>query len=128
MKVLFEKHEAEEMFQDALCNGLDYISSYGLSIRFTKKAYQSAIDFLSSYGGGFCYEDILMQILKQGDHLKLIDEEDGEDSWKIKLEDVHERMQNVDFEHLVDMLKGNDDATTADVILQTVFLNEVIFG
>lgn len=128
MKVLFNKQETEQMFQDALINGIDYISGHGLEITFTNKAYKKAEDSLGSYGSGFCYEDILMEILKQGDKLKLVDDEGGEDSWEITLEDVYERMQNVDFEHLVDMANGNDDAITADVILQTIFINEVIFG
>lgn len=123
MKVLFEKHEAEEMFHDALCNGLDYISAYGLSLRIKKKDYEQAK--LTLENG--CHEDYMMQILKDGNKLKLVDDE-GEESWSITLKDVHERMSNVDFEHLVDMMQGNDDAITADVILQTIFIQEVMFG
>lgn len=124
MKVVFEKHEAEEMFHDALCNGLDYIGAYGLSLRMRKKDYEQAK--LTIENG--CYEDYMMQILKDGNKLKLVDEEGGEDSWSITLKDVHERMSNVDFRHLVAMTQGTDDASTADVILQTIFLNEVVFG
>ena len=123
MKILFEKHEAEEMFHDALCNGLDYIESYGLTLKIKKKDYEQAK--LTIENG--CYEDFLMQILKDGNKLKLVDDE-GEESWSITLEDVHERMSNVDFDHLVDMAQGNDDAVTADVILQTIFIQEVMFG
>ena len=124
MKILFEKHEAEEMFHDALCNGLDYIAIHGLKLKVKKKDYNQAMLALDNY----CCYDIFMQILKDGNKLKLIDEEGGEDSWSITLKDVHERMSNVDFNHLVDMEQGNDDVITADVILQTIFINDVIFG
>jgi len=198
MKVVFEKHEAEEMFHDALCNGLHYIESYGLTLKIKKKDYEQAKeslrelkkkevledfentfikyhkmskddyasfilsnksilensesvrdiienyyedshnDLLTDYliklyskidiSRSVCYEDYLMQILKDGNKLKLVDDEGGEDSWSITLEDVHERMSNVDFRHLVDMSQGNDDAITADVILQTIFIQEIMFG
>ena len=127
MKIIFEKHEAEEMFHDALCNGLGYIGAYGLSLRMRKKDYEQAKLTIEKDGAKGCYEDYMMQILKDGNKLKLVDEE-GDESWSITLEDVHERMSNVDFEHLVDMAQGNDDAVTADVILQTIFIQEVMFG
>ena len=42
--------------------------------------------------------------------------------------DVHERVQNTDTRHLLDAINEKDDADTADVILQSVFYGEVIFG
>ena len=78
MKILFEKHEAEEMFHDALCNGLDYIESYGLTLKIKKKDYEQAK--LTMENG--CYEDYLMQILKDGNKLKLVDDEGEELSLK----------------------------------------------
>lgn len=124
MKIIFEKHEAEGIFLDALCNGLDYISSYGLELHYLKTNYNQAKDSLKNAG---CHEDILLQILKDGHKLKLVDNE-SEDEWIISIEDVHERISNVPFDDLIAILNGNDDASTADVVLQTIFLNEVVFG
>ena len=127
MKVLFEKHEAEEMFHDALCNGLSEISIHGLKIDYSDDDYKKAKDKLSTDEFSAVYYDVLMQILKDGNKLKLVDEE-GDNSWSITLGDVHGRMSNVDFKHLVDMSYGNDDAVTADVIIQTIFINDVMYG
>lgn len=124
MRIIFQKEEAEDIFLDALCNGLGYIESYGLELHYLKTNYNQAKESLNNTG---CHEDILLQILKDGHKLKLADNE-SEDEWVISLDDVHERMSNVPCDDLVAMIQGTDDASTADVILQTIFLNEVVFG
>ena len=50
------------------------------------------------------------------------------DEVEITINDVYERVQNTPFGHLLNMIEEDDDAETADVILQTVFYNEVVFG
>ncbi|MCP3699425.1 MAG: hypothetical protein GY920_12840 [Aliivibrio sp.] len=70
-----------------------------------------------------------MQILRDGGELKLVDDEyDGEYNKSITLKDIHDKVQQTPIEHLMDAINENDDACTADVILQTVFYGEVIFG
>ena len=70
-----------------------------------------------------------MQILRDGGELSFIDDEcDGEYNKSIRLEDVHRMVQETPIEHLMDAINGDDDACTADVILQTVFYGEIIFG
>ena len=69
-----------------------------------------------------------MEILRGGGTLTLVDEENGLDPSVISLQDVHERVQNTDVRHLLDAINEEDDADTADVVLQTVFYGEVIFG
>jgi hypothetical protein len=46
----------------------------------------------------------------------------------IKLKDIHEKVQNAPFDRILEMKNENDDADTADVILQSVFFGEVIYG
>ena len=76
-----------------------------------------------------CYEDVLMQILREGGEVVLIDHEyDGEYTSRIKLEDVHERVSLTPIRHLTDAINERDDAETADCIIQSVFYKEVIFG
>jgi len=125
MKVTLTKKESEDLFYNALCNGLDYINGYGLELDYSDYDYQNAKSKLeSSY-----YEDVLIQILRDGGELKLVDYEyEGEYSKSITLKDVHNKVQDTPLEHLMDAINENDDACTADVILQTVFYGEIIFG
>jgi len=131
MKIVFEKTEAEELFYNSLCNGLGYIGGYGLELTFEDADYEKAKTTLKKKTPNetICYEDVLMQILREGGELVLIDHEyDGEYTSRIKLEDVHERVALTPIRHLTDAINENDDAETADCIIQSVFYKEVIFG
>ena len=125
MKIILTTQESEEFFYNALCNGLDYMNGYGLRMDYKKEHYEQAKSKLTSP----CFEDVLMQILKDGNTFGLTDIEcDGAYDVQITLEDVHNKMNNVDPNRLLEIINEDDDAETADVILQTVFYNEVIFG
>jgi hypothetical protein len=126
---------SEELFFNALCNGLGYMcSGYDLSIGYHKQDYKNAKAKLMSDPSEFqaiCYEDVLMQILRDGNTLTIQEEcSDLEDSeiFAITLADVHTRVQETPVDYLMQMINEEDDAVTADVILQTVFLGEVIYG
>jgi len=125
MIIKLTPQESEEYFYNALCNGLDYMGGYGLRMDYKDKHYVQAKSKLTSP----CFEDVLMQILRDGNTFGFEDIEcDGEYSKQITLEDVHTKMINVDLERLMEMVNENDDAETADVIIQTIFYDEVIFG
>lgn len=130
MKIALTPKESEEMFYNALCNGLDYMSGYGLDLEYDSDDYTQAKETLKKTdGASICYEDVLMQMLREGKQLHFIDlENDGEMNSTITLNEVHERVQMAPAKHLIDMSEENDDAITADVILQTVFYTEIIFG
>jgi len=130
MKILLEKEEAEEMFYNALCNGLNELSYYGLQLSFFDADYDAAAKKLKEKATStVCYEDVLMQILRDGKRLSIIDHENGGDySGSIDLNDVHERVALTPIRHLMDAITENDDACTADCILQSVFFMEVVFG
>jgi hypothetical protein len=129
-KITLTPELSEELFHNALCNGLSYISGYGLSVDYSKKDYAAAKAKLvdTSEFGGVCYEDVLLQILKDGSTISIVDEEGVEDTVSITLADVHTRVQETSVDYLMQMINEEDDAVTADVILQTVFLGEVIYG
>jgi hypothetical protein len=128
MEIKLSKEESEEYFYNALCNGLGYISGYGLELD-NDSEYINAQKRLNDKGvKGICYEDVLMEVLRGGDQLTLVDYDGDEERFSITLDDVHNKVQKVPVSHLLDMVKERDDAVTADVILQTVFLGEVIFG
>ena len=131
MQIKLENHESEQMFHSALCNGLGYMGGYGLEFEFKKEDYDSAGRNLreAAPDTAVCYEDVLMQILREGGELTMVDVEcDGEYTRSISLADVHDRVQQAPAKFLMDMIKEQDDAETADVILQTVFFEDIIFG
>lgn len=131
MKILLEKTESEELFYNSLCNGLGYIGGYGLELTFDDDDYEKAKKTLKRLTPDttICYEDVLMQVLREGGELTLIDHEcEGEYTSKIKMEDVHERVVLTPIRHLTDAINERDDAETADCIIQSVFYKEVIFG
>ena len=123
------KQQIEEMFHSALCNGLDYFRGYGLELDWYKEKYNEAKQKLDNP----CFEDVLMQILKDGGKLYIIDNEssdgfEGSYDVKITLEDVYTKLPTTPESILIDMLEEQDDVETADAILQTVFYGEIIFG
>ena len=126
MEIKLTPEESENIFYHALCNGLGTIESYyGLELDYEASDYSYAKKKLIIG----CYEDILMQILKDGGRLTLVDiEGDGDNNSTINMQDVHERVQNTPSVHLMNMIEENDDSETSDVILQTVFFSKVIFG
>jgi hypothetical protein len=129
MRIILNATESEQFFYNALCNGLDYMcSGYGLTLHVKDKDYKAAKLTLSEGSKSVCYEDVLLQVLREGNKLTLLDQEGGEDRWTISLDDVHEKVAEAPTKHLLDMINENDDAETADVILQSVFIGEVIFG
>ena len=125
MEIKLTNQESEEYFFNALCNGLQEMQYYGLGLDYEATEYKEAKEKLESP----CYEDILMQILRDGNRLTMVDVEgEGDMTRSINLQDVHERVQQTPLEHLQAMIDEEDDAVTADVILQTVFFSEIIFG
>ena len=131
MKIILTNEESETMFHNALCNGLSYISGYGLTLEADKQDYKAARQKLKSEKPNevICYEDILLEVLRMGNTLSMLDEEgEGENDSTISLSDVHERVSKTPIRFLTDMITENDDAETADVIIQTVFYQDIIFG
>ncbi len=127
MKITLTPQESEEFFYNSLCNavGTGYMDSYGIKLVYSETMYEKAKNKLTNP----CFEDVLMQILRDGNGLTFHDiEGDGEYTRTISLEDVHNKVQLTPVIHLQDMINENDDVTTADVILQTVFFDDIIFG
>lgn len=124
MKILLTPQECETYFYNALCNGLAYVLEYNLELKYNRADYKKSRAKLTDP----CYEEVLMQMLKDGYSLTLVDHESGEDEKTITMNDVYERMSDVEARWLIQMHNEEDDAVTADCILQTIFYGEVIFG
>jgi len=129
MTIVLTHTESETYFHNALCNGLGEMRYYGLCLDFDGKEYKKARAKLEKEGNGTCYEDVLLQILRGGGTLTMVDEEnDGDYTRTITIKDVHDRVATTPLSHLMDMINEQDDATTGDVILQSVFYDDVPFG
>jgi len=130
MTVKLTPTESETIFHNALCNGLGYVEGYGIELDFNKQDYARAATFLKQGATDtICYEQVLMQILKDGKKLTMIDHEcEGEYTRSITIKDVHKRVSQTPIRHLMDMINEDDDAVTADVVIQSVFFKDVIFG
>jgi len=132
MEMKLTSEESEEYFYNALCNalGTGYMKGYGLELTFKDNQYAEAkLSLLKKEKQDYCYEDILMEILHNGGVLIFEDIEDDDDYTRsITLKDVHDRVQKTNVKHLMNMINEEDDVVTADIILQTVFFENVIFG
>ncbi len=132
MKIQLTKDESENIFHTSLCNalGTGYMAGYGLELSYDRGQYKISRDHLeqTSPNDSVCYEDVLMQILRDGGELTFIDQESDGDTHSITLKDVHKRVKDVNASVLINFQEENDDADDADAVLQTVFFNEIIFG
>lgn len=131
MEIKLEHKESEEYFLNALCNGLGYFSGHGVSIEYDETEYKQATNKLKSENPNniICYEDVLMEMLRMGNKIKFVDYEGGDDDEvELTIQMVHDNVEKTPIRHLMDMINENDDAETADVILQTVLYGEIVFG
>lgn len=132
-QITLTNKKAEAIFFDALCNGQYYLSDYGFGLFYSRKEYIKAKKELESQfteNYSIAWEDVLMQILRNGQTLKLVsihDDEDEREIFSITLEDVYKNMALVPNFHLLAMINGKDDAITADAILQTIFFKDIVY-
>ena len=127
MTITLTQQESENLFFDALCNGLYELRYYNLYLNFDDEEYKSSKEKLKASNQTLCYEDVLMQMLRDGYKLEIIDY-NGDESHYITLDLVHERVAKTPTRHLMDAINESGDAITADCILQTVIYEEVIYG
>ena len=114
-----------KLFYDALCNGLSELYHYGIICEPNYEHYNKAKSKLSNR----CSEDVYIQILEDGNTLSFIDEEgEGCYSVDVTIDMVIERVFNTPQENLLALIKEYGDACDADVLLQTVLYNKIIFG
>ncbi len=127
MTATLTEQESLDIFYNSLCNavGTGYMLGHGLEMNYADVDYQTAKAKL----GKPCYEDVLLQILKDGHALTFTDREgEGEYTRSVTLADVYARMPKVPLENLANFQRELDDANDADIVLQTVFFEGVIFG
>ena len=132
MKIILNKDEVVEIIFNALCNGLAYIQGYGLSVSISDADYDKAKEevmiLLDNSSVCVCVEDILIHHLKMGSELSFWDDE-GEEEISFDLQKAIKNLQDEGAaKWIMQMLNEEDDAVTADCILQFCLYGEIIFG
>jgi hypothetical protein len=129
MNINLTHEESEAHFYNAICNGLGELKYYDLDLDYDAKEYKAAKQQLNTKQPDTqaCWEDVLMEMLRSGNTLWIVDPNDDKHH-PITLDLVHERVQQTPTRHLMNAINENDDATTADCIIQTVIYGEVIYG
>ena len=126
MELKLTDQEIKDIFHTAMCNGLVLMPGYGMQLTFENEHYEAAKAKLESR---LCFEDVLLAMLEQGYELTMIDDEnDGDMTSTIKMEDVLARVPTVPIKNLLRIIEEEDDADDADAVLQTVFFKEIVFG
>lgn len=121
MQITLTQEESEQFFLTALCN-LGYVcSGYDLTLVYNHDRYNKVRQ------PGDCFEDVLLRILKDGGKLGLHDNE-GEETTCIVLGDVHDKVQTMPAQRIINFAEETGDAEDDDVLIQTVFYGEVIYG
>ncbi len=128
MKIQLTKQEAEKYFHNALCNGLSYFESYDIELKYDEKEYEKAQETAKAEDEGeVCYEDILMQMLRNGNTL-LAEDSNADETYTLTLESMYFQMNEVPVNTLLEMINERDDADTSDIILQVCFIGEHTYG
>lgn len=90
--------------------------------------YVAAKALLKQKSKYVCYEDILLQVLKSGGSLIAKDCEGDEDPCEIVLVDVLTNIELVPIKTLMEFANEQDDADSADIVLQYCFFGEIIYA
>jgi hypothetical protein len=138
MEIKLTHEESENIFYTSLCDavGTGYMNGYGIELMCDRSQYKDSKEHLlrvmeekELMNTSVCYEDVLMQVLRDGGTLTFVDHEgDGYMTRTISLKEVHERVEKTPLTCLTNIIKMNSDSSDADAVLQTVFFEEIIFG
>jgi hypothetical protein len=130
MEIILTNEEAENIFYTALCNGLSQLTHYGLELTYDPQHYKEAKEQIKQFESNntVCYEDVLMGILKSGHPLTLVDNEGDEEKIEFRMSEVYEGIKKVPHNTILEMVNEEDDADTADLVLQYVILGEHTYG
>ena len=119
--------ESKKFFYNALCNGIFLMWQYDLMLVYDSDDYETAREQFED-GQSVCYEDVIMKMLEMGYKISLKDLSGSGHGATIGIDDVINNVQLAPVGHLMDMINQNDDADTADAIIQSVFYKDIIFG
>ncbi len=145
MHITATTEEKLKVVFSCLCSGLPYFVDYGFKLDYSTPEYVKARKSLEAkkargewqdYFGGekgtgtICIEDIQTEMLRMGFTLKFKGGEGNKASHvtPLNLEVIERNWDKVNQRHLADMMNENDDANTADIIMQGLLFGEVVYG
>ena len=100
-----------------------------IELDYDRNAYFEVRDELRGKGKNDCWEDVIVEMLRQGYRLAWIDVEDDQPERNyFTLAHLMDNFDCIEAHHLADILGGMDDAVTHDSILQCLLLGELIYG
>jgi len=120
-----------EAVYTALCSGLPTLAMSGLELDYDASEYADARKALLDANSGTapCIEDVQREMLRRGHDLIFIDNEsDGEEIGRLNLRVIEENWNKIDGRTLGDYLNFNDDADTADNLIQWLVFGELVYG
>ena len=110
---------------------IDIISSGICEIGYWACIDNSRSEWRDAHGElpkGSTIEDIILHILKKGQGIVLIDAEDDEEFWTLKLDDLLRGIKMTIQSGEWDGEMGGIDGVVGDAIFQYALFNEVVFG
>ena len=129
MKLNLTQQEIETVLLDCFCNGgLGELYQSGVDYTYNKEKYQQ---FKVE---GACYEDNLLNLLKNGGRLKFVDVEGDNEVFFLTLNSAKEKLTEIEDANIIEKVKdilsenGNADAWHGYEILQFVLFGEIIYG
>lgn len=130
MNIQLTNQEKEEIFFNAMCNGLSNVSYWEFEIDYNSEDYQSAKESLLNNGkSSVCYEEVFMEMLKTGKSIDFVDLGcDGEYTKSLTMDMIHKNIDKTPMNNLFNVAQEQDDSFDADAILQSVLFEEIIFG
>jgi hypothetical protein len=130
MNIQLTNQEKEEIFFNAMCNGLSNVSYWEFEIDYNSEDYQSAKESLLNNGkSSVCYEEVFMEMLKTGKSIDFVDLGcDGEYTKSLTMDMIHKNIEKTPMNNLFNVEQEQDDSFDADAILQSVLFEEIIFG
>lgn len=120
-----------ELFHNALCNIGSYFNDHGIELDYNEDEYERAKENWKAKHPNQkpCIEDVLIQILEDGNELIWNDREgDGDNDCRLTKAMLIENFEFVPRDIIGAYLCENDDAETADSLIQSVLYKEIIFG
>jgi len=130
MNIQLTNQEKEEIFFNAMCNGLSNVSYWEFEIDYNSEDYQSAKESLLNNGkSSVCYEEVFMEMLKTGKSIDFVDLGcDGEYTKSLTMDMINKNIDKTPMNNLFNVAQEQDDSFDADAILQSVLFEEIIFG
>lgn len=137
MKIIISDYTQEEKLEvvyNALCNGLDgLLSGYGFDWEIVNQALWSSVKEKLTVGiAKPCLERIAIGYIKEGGELEFTCAEFEEDNNlycnKLSLVTIEKNWDKVRQKELLAYYKEEDDAETAESVLQCLLLGSIVLG